>query len=528
MNIFTLVGSILVDSDKANDSISKTEEKAGGLASKLGGVIGTAGKVGLAVAGAATAGGAALYGMANKAAESTDRIDKMSQRLGMSRESFQEWDYILSQNGVSMDSMNTAMKSMTTAMASLADEGKKGEETLGKLGISVDDLKNMKQEEVFEKAVVALQNMDEGYEKARLAQQLFGKQGQEMLPMLNQSKGSIDELKNKAHELGLVLSDDAVDAGVKFTDTMDSLKRSFGAVASQVGVGVMPIIQQLMEWIITNMPTIQAVFKTAFDVISEVVNISVDIFKTFFLPILETLYLWIYDNMPAIQETFKEVFGTAKDVIKEVWKFIDENLMPIFKAVFDSVGDKFPKIQKIFSDVFGVAKDVVSVLWDVFKGLWEFIEPTFPLIGSVIETAFDIVIGIVESVTETFKTLVGWIKDAVSWIKQFNSTEMEEKTTGSSGSFGGISKSVKQYTDGSHANGLAYVPYDGYVAELHKGERVLTEKENSDYQYSQSKDKVSQLNIKVERLIVREEADVKKVARELHNMQVAAERGRGG
>ena len=28
--------------------------------------------------------------------------------------------------------------------------------------------------------------------------------------------------------------------------------------------------------------------------------------------------------------------------------------------------------------------------------------------------------------------------------------------------------------DGSHAGGLAYVPYDGYVAELHKGERVLT------------------------------------------------------
>lgn len=28
--------------------------------------------------------------------------------------------------------------------------------------------------------------------------------------------------------------------------------------------------------------------------------------------------------------------------------------------------------------------------------------------------------------------------------------------------------------DGSHAGGLSYVPYDGYLAELHKGERVLT------------------------------------------------------
>ena len=27
--------------------------------------------------------------------------------------------------------------------------------------------------------------------------------------------------------------------------------------------------------------------------------------------------------------------------------------------------------------------------------------------------------------------------------------------------------------DGSHANGLDYVPYDGYIAELHRGETVL-------------------------------------------------------
>jgi TP901 family phage tail tape measure protein len=35
--------------------------------------------------------------------------------------------------------------------------------------------------------------------------------------------------------------------------------------------------------------------------------------------------------------------------------------------------------------------------------------------------------------------------------------------------------------DGSHANGLPYVPYNGYIAELHRGERVLTAAENRDY-----------------------------------------------
>lgn len=35
--------------------------------------------------------------------------------------------------------------------------------------------------------------------------------------------------------------------------------------------------------------------------------------------------------------------------------------------------------------------------------------------------------------------------------------------------------------DGSHKDGLSHVPFDGYVAELHKGERVLTASENRDY-----------------------------------------------
>ena len=36
-------------------------------------------------------------------------------------------------------------------------------------------------------------------------------------------------------------------------------------------------------------------------------------------------------------------------------------------------------------------------------------------------------------------------------------------------------------TTPTHANGLASVPYDGYRAELHQGERVLTKNEASEY-----------------------------------------------
>ena len=46
MELFRLFGSILIDNDKANESISKTEGKADSLGGKLGGMIGTAAKWG--------------------------------------------------------------------------------------------------------------------------------------------------------------------------------------------------------------------------------------------------------------------------------------------------------------------------------------------------------------------------------------------------------------------------------------------------------------------------------------------------
>lgn len=235
----------------------------------------------VSIAGGIAAVTGSLVATANKAAEATDRIDKMSQKLGMTREGFQEWDFILSQNGASIDSLGAGMKTLTNQVDELAKGGKVATEAFGALGLSYEDLAGLSQQEIFEKTIVALQSVEDETKRAALANDLLGRSGQELAPLLNAGADSVEKMKQQAKDLGLVINDEAIDAGVRFTDTMDQLKRSFGAVFTQIGTSVMPIMQKLAEWVIANMPTIQSIMQSVFNSIGNIVNWVGDIISNY-------------------------------------------------------------------------------------------------------------------------------------------------------------------------------------------------------------------------------------------------------
>lgn len=75
-----------------------------------------------------------------------------------------------------------------------------------------------------------------------------------------------------------------------------------------------------------------------------------------------------------------------------------------------------------------------------------------------------------------FKSTEGQIKSYISGLISY----MQEQLAGA-----GIGGAMT--TDGYHARGLAYVPYDDYRAILHEGERVLTKSENKVYTETRNK-----------------------------------------
>lgn len=246
----------------------------------------------------------------------------------MSKTAFQEWQYVLGQNGVSISALETGMK---TFQGTMDGTSKNGVAAMEKLGIS---FQNMNQEEAFNAAIAGLQGVDDETQRATLAADLFGaKAAQEMIPLLNQTAKSTDELKNRAHDLGIVMGDDAVNAGVVFGDTLSDVQQSLGAVQTKIGNAVIPILTSLLTKFLEYMPVINRLIDTA-------ITPLVTAFASVAAVVVEVLVKALEYLMPVIENivnAFSELMNFINNVFAGNWSAAWQNIVNAFGNIFQGL-----------------------------------------------------------------------------------------------------------------------------------------------------------------------------------------------
>lgn len=180
-------------------------------------MAGTAAKWGAGLVAGAGAAVGGMLALANKTAETADVIDKLSERTGINREELQRWKYAAEQSGGDIGKLEVGMKKLSDVMDGATSGSKANVEAFNKIGISLDDLKTKSQSEIFDDVMNALADMPQGAERNALGNDLLGKSYTELLPLLNAGSEGMTGLKERADELGLVMSEDMVKSGVKNT-----------------------------------------------------------------------------------------------------------------------------------------------------------------------------------------------------------------------------------------------------------------------------------------------------------------------
>ena len=146
---------------------------------------------------------------------------------------------------------------------------------------------------------------------------------------------------------------------------------------------------------------------------------------------------WLEDTISKITSWGTDMWNKATEIAQG---FID-NMVDLIKTLPDKIWEWISgipgKILEAKSDMEGAGSGLFNSLWDGMKSVWN--------------------------------SITGWFNSVLDAVSDFVSDIMDGMAD------------AEEASEGSHADGLAYVPYNGYRATLHEGERVLTKNEAAEY-----------------------------------------------
>jgi phage-related protein len=193
-----------------------------------------------AITAGAVATGKAFIDATKDVATYGDQVDKESQKMHISAEAYQEWDFILQHAGSSVEGMKTAMKTLTA-------QAESGSDAFEALGLSTEQIASMSQEELFGAVITGLQGIEDESERTVLAQSLLGRSSVEMTALFNMSAEETEDLRNQVHELGGVMSDEAVKASAGYADSLQNLETSFSGLKKNLMSEFLPSVTKTMD-----------------------------------------------------------------------------------------------------------------------------------------------------------------------------------------------------------------------------------------------------------------------------------------
>ena len=228
--------------DAGNAAVGKFNERWG-AALQTTRMVG----VGMTAVGGGIVGG--LMAMTKQAATYGDEIAKASKKTGMATEDISRLRYAAERSGVGFGGLESALARMARSASEAAGGAEMYSEAYDRLGVSVTDANGELKggEQLFREVAEGLKNVDNATERAALAQEIFGRSGAQLLPLLNEGEAGIKKLGDRAEELGMVLSGKAAKDSERFNDALADLKDTGTTIAMTLGQTLMPTIAEIAE-----------------------------------------------------------------------------------------------------------------------------------------------------------------------------------------------------------------------------------------------------------------------------------------
>lgn len=315
----------------------------GGLGKGLAAATAITGAVAIAAGKAADS----FVSAASEVAVYGDNIDKMSQKMGISAEAYQEWDFVMQHCGTSMETLKASMKTLATAAESNSD-------AFTQLGISQEEIANMSQEELFGATISALQSVEDETQRTYLAGQLLGRGATELGALLNMSAEDTEEMRQSLHDLGGVMSDEAVAAAAGFQDSLQNMQVAASSLKNNLMSQFLPGMSAVMDGLSKVLSGDDAgldQITAGIDLVISQMTEQLPRFIDLGMAIVESLGLAIMENLPALADAALGLLGSLVSFAIENLGMILEVALNVLMTIANGIISNLPVIIPAVVDV---------------------------------------------------------------------------------------------------------------------------------------------------------------------------------
>jgi hypothetical protein len=211
-------------------SVGGVSESLRGLAAKATALVG--------------AGGLAAYlvSTTRNAIDLADSMDEVAQKTGLAVRDLSALAYAAKIEGVSVEALQKSMKGLSENVIEAGRAGSQAAQIFDALGVDAGANLNT----VMEQVADSFAQLEDGALKTTIAAKLFGKAGQELIPLLNQGSEGLIKARREAEAFGLVVGEDFAKQAGEFNDNLTRMSQLTGALGISIAQNLVPALNSLI------------------------------------------------------------------------------------------------------------------------------------------------------------------------------------------------------------------------------------------------------------------------------------------
>lgn len=196
------------------------------------------------------AGVAAAVGFARFVVGVTNAVDELQDfagQIGIGVAELTRLQYAASTVGIGGEKFNAILQKMTIALGQAADGVTKPADALARLGINIEQVKDLAPDRVFSVIAEGLSRVTNSNERAAIAADLFGGKNVKILRLFKDGAAGLAEYAKEADRLGFTLTDKAAAGFDEAATAVETFERGLTAASRTIDVQFAPLILDIGE-----------------------------------------------------------------------------------------------------------------------------------------------------------------------------------------------------------------------------------------------------------------------------------------